>query len=100
MFLQSRPPIANVVKFTILVGTMSETISAAEANRQFSKILRAVEAGESFTVTSHGRPVARIVPAADERARRSAALGALLERLRQQPPLNLPKMTRDEIYDL
>ena len=79
---------------------MSETVSAAEANRQFSRLLRAVEAGESFTITSHGRPIARIVPAADEQARRAAALGALLERLRQQPALHLPKMTRDEIYDL
>jgi len=57
---------------------MSETISAAEANRQFSKLLRAVEAGETITITSHGRPVARLCPVAGtvhdrEHARRVAA---------------------------
>jgi prevent-host-death family protein len=82
---------------------MSETISAAEANRQFSKILRAVEAGESFTVTSHGRAVARICPIGESdqeaQARRRAALTRLLERLRQQPAMNLGKWTRDELYE-
>nr|WP_292230726.1 type II toxin-antitoxin system Phd/YefM family antitoxin [Mesorhizobium sp.] len=38
-------------------------MSAADANRRFSHILRAVREGQSYVVTSHGRPVARIVPA-------------------------------------
>jgi prevent-host-death family protein len=82
---------------------MSETISAAEANRQFSKILRAVEAGESFTVTSHGRPVARICPIGESdqevKARRREALRRLLEHLRQQEPMNLGTWTREELYE-
>jgi prevent-host-death family protein len=91
------------VKITILVSSMSETISAAEANRQFSRILRAVEAGESFTITSHGRPVAHICPVGESdqevQARRSAALTRLLEHLRQQQPMNLGKWTREELYE-
>jgi prevent-host-death family protein len=82
---------------------VSESISAAEANRQFSKILRAVEAGESFTVTSHGRPVARICPIEEDeqqiQARRNAALDRLLEGLKQQPTVNAGKWTRDELYE-
>jgi prevent-host-death family protein len=79
---------------------MSTTVSAAEANRQFSKILRAVEAGETVIVTSHGRPVARICPVDEERAQRRIALQHLLTRLEAQPALGLGKMTRDEIYEL
>lgn len=48
---------------------MTESISAAEANRQFSRLLRGVrEEGATYIVTAHGRPVAKIVPldAADE----------------------------------
>ena len=41
------------------------TISAAEANRQFSSLLRQVSQGETITVLSHGRPVATISPATE-----------------------------------
>lgn len=43
---------------------MDEPVSAAEANRRFSVWLRGVRHGHSSLVTSHGRPVARIVPPA------------------------------------
>ncbi|TIV74086.1 MAG: type II toxin-antitoxin system prevent-host-death family antitoxin, partial [Mesorhizobium sp.] len=36
---------------------MDEAVSAADANRRFSHILRAVREGQSYVVTSHGRPV-------------------------------------------
>eukprot|EP01037_Dinobryon_pediforme_P022129 gene22129-23184_t len=39
-----------------------KTVSAAEANRQFSKLLREVAAGETIEITSHGQPVAKISP--------------------------------------
>ncbi|HEX4295817.1 MAG TPA: type II toxin-antitoxin system prevent-host-death family antitoxin [Rhizomicrobium sp.] len=84
---------------------MNKTISAAEANRQFSRVLREVrEERASYTVTSHGEPVARIVPAnpvrtAEEKSRRDEEWKQLLERLRTQPALNLGKWSRDEAYD-
>jgi len=84
---------------------MNKTISAAEANRQFSRVLREVrEEGASYTVTSHGEPVARIVPAndaetAEKKRQRDEAWKQLLERLRNQPALNLGKWSRDEAYD-
>ena len=56
--------------FAIIVGnittveiSMEEAVSAADANRKFSLILRSVREGHSYVVTSHGRPVARIIPA-------------------------------------
>ena len=80
---------------------MDRDIPATEANRDFSRLLREVQKGESFTVTSHGRPVARIVPVAEaveQAAARREAVARLLDRLRAQPALNLGRTTRDEIY--
>jgi len=60
---------------------MDETISAAAANRQFSRILRGVQEGRSFLVTSHGKPVARIVPCDQVQLAMVAARAELLDRL-------------------
>lgn len=80
-----------------------KTITASEANRNFSKLLGEVERGETVTITSHGTPVARMVPANDEAAeetkRMDAARDRLLARLRSQPARNLGSWTRDELYD-
>lgn len=60
---------------------MARSIPHRELRNNSSEILRAVEAGESFTVTNHGRPVAKLVPIADE-----------------LPPLNFrPALTRGGI---
>jgi len=68
---------------------MPETVSAAEANRQFSRILRAVEAGETFTVTSHGLPVARIALIEPADPTQLAALDRLMSRLRDQASVDV-----------
>jgi prevent-host-death family protein len=73
--------------------------SAAEANRQFSKILREVRGGETVVVTSHGEPVAKIVPADRDLAERDEALARLLTHLDAQPVLDLPRISRDEMHD-
>jgi prevent-host-death family protein len=41
---------------------MEKAVSAADANRRFSKLLRAVREGQSYVVTSHGQAVAKIIP--------------------------------------
>ncbi|MES0203749.1 type II toxin-antitoxin system Phd/YefM family antitoxin [Mesorhizobium australicum] len=43
--------------------SLEKGVSATDANRRFSLLLRGVREGQSYVVTSHGRPVARIVPA-------------------------------------
>jgi prevent-host-death family protein len=78
---------------------MSTSVSAAEANRQFSKILRAVEAGDTITITSHGRPVARLCPVNAPDLFRIAARRRLLAWLAEQPTQDLGKWTRDELYE-
>jgi prevent-host-death family protein len=77
---------------------MKKAISAAEANRRFSHLLREVREGHSFIVTSHGKPVAKITPlakdAASERTRE-----AFFRRLEAQPVRNIGRWTRDELYE-
>lgn len=77
---------------------MKEAISAAEANRNFSRLLRGVREGHSYVVTSHGQPVARIVSASSDRAL-AGAKAVLLSRLENQPVLNIGRWSRDELYE-
>jgi len=74
-------------------------VSAADANRNFSQILQKVRRGRSFVVTSHGKPVARIVPITESDAVASSAWNALLERLGSQPVVDIGRWTRDELYE-
>ena len=78
---------------------MEEAVSAADANRKFSLILRGVRDGHSSVVTSHGRPVARIVPADRRESVVPGARAALLSRLERQPVVNAGRWTRDELYE-
>jgi prevent-host-death family protein len=79
---------------------MEETIPASEANRKFSSLLRAVrEGGATYVVTSHGRPVARIIPFGPSQSERAKSRAAFFERLRSQPVIDIGPWTRDELYD-
>lgn len=76
---------------------MEKAISAAEANRKFSQVLREVKEGHSYVVTSHGKPVARIAPAQEFHSEDAKA--RLLRHLRSQPIRNIGRWTRDELYE-
>lgn len=76
---------------------MEKYVTAAEANRQFSRLLREVREGDTVVITSHGKPVARLSPAPAKGS--EAAKHELLERLRSQPVRNIGPWTRDELYD-
>jgi prevent-host-death family protein len=82
---------------------MDETVSAAEANRAFSRLLRGVRAGRSYLVTAHGRPVARLVPASEGDQVgpevRGAARRVLIERVLEQPATYIGRWSRDELYE-
>jgi prevent-host-death family protein len=78
-----------------------KTVTASEANRQFSAVLRSVAQGERITVTSRGVPVATIEPVRRQRkpARPGAAKRRLLDRLATVTPKGSRRWTRDELYD-
>ncbi len=78
---------------------MDEIVTAAEANREFSRLLRGVREGNSYVVTSHGRPVARLVPVVDDEQAKEEAFQRLMARLRSQPVLNAGRWTREELYE-
>jgi prevent-host-death family protein len=78
------------------------TVPAAEANRQFSKLLRAVREGARVTITSHGEPVAELGPPStetDESERRRQAHEALMAHLTSVKPVVVGPWTREELYD-
>ena len=78
---------------------MQKAVSAAEANRRFSELLRTVKKGGSILVTSHGKPVAKIIPFVEDEAVSEGARSALFARLRAEPPVKIGRWTRDELYD-
>ena len=78
---------------------MDRPVSAADANRSFSQILREVRDGASYVVTAHGKPVARIVPFKQDMEARLKARDALFKRVQAQPAMNLGPWTRDELYE-
>ena len=84
---------------TTLTGVKARGISAADANREFSRVLRDVREGCHYVVTSHGRPVARIVPIGREASIRVAARTELFNRLERERVVKAGRWTRDELYE-
>lgn len=76
---------------------MDRIISASEANQRFSQLLRDVAQGESFTVTSRGRPVARVTPVepADQREK----IKRLIARMREEPIRYSGPWKREDLYE-
>ncbi|MEA3389663.1 type II toxin-antitoxin system Phd/YefM family antitoxin [Sphingobium sp. CCH11-B1] len=75
---------------------MDRQISASDANQHFSEMLRDVAEGESFTVTSRGRPVARVTPV--DRASEVRSLRRLLAFVASLPVRHAGDWSRDDLY--
>ncbi|MDR2212759.1 MAG: type II toxin-antitoxin system prevent-host-death family antitoxin [Pseudomonadales bacterium] len=84
---------------TLFDTAMEHLISAADANRNFSVVLREVREGASYVVTNYGKPVARIVPAGRNAAITSTARELLLRRLATQDVSDVGRWSRDELYE-
>ena len=78
---------------------MDKAVSAADANRRFSELLRTVKKGRSVIVTSHGKPVAKITPVVEDERAAAGARAVLLARLRTERAVTVGRWTRDELYD-
>jgi prevent-host-death family protein len=78
---------------------MDRIVTATEANQRFSELLREVSAGESFTITSRGKPVAEITPPKEKKQASKEELRAMLARMRELPGAISGPWTRDELYD-
>jgi prevent-host-death family protein len=78
---------------------MEKPVSAADANREFSRLLQDVKKGHSYVVTSHGKPVAKIGPVGARSRVAEKARNILLNRLRAEPTIEIGPWTRDELYE-
>lgn len=76
-----------------------KTVTAADANRQFSSVLRDVSGGKVITVISRGKPVATISPAKAADAQRVTARAALLKRLNSEAITGRRNWSRRELYE-
>jgi prevent-host-death family protein len=78
------------------------TVTAAEANRSFSKLLREAANGARVTITSHGRPVAKLIPSEDDeddRAELRRAVDAMKARWAQSEVRVIGPWAREELYE-
>jgi len=76
---------------------MEKPVTAADANRKFSKLLRGVRGGQSYVVTSHGKAVAKIVPTGKNGGVARGTRASLVKRLRSQPVVRTGRWTREEL---
>lgn len=79
---------------------MERSITAREANQNFSRLLREVRDGQTYIVTSHGAPVAKIAPVESFDQVSVAAQKVLFGRLRTQKASTKPATwSREELYE-
>jgi prevent-host-death family protein len=82
---------------------MDKEVALREANQQFARYVRAVEAGQSFVITRRGKPVARLVPVEPGKRvltpEQQAARARALERMQRGWDLGDYKFNRDELHE-
>lgn len=65
---------------------IKKNIGAYEAKTRFSEILRRVSAGEAFTITNRGKPVADLLPSESRiRQKRAEAINNILQMDKPKP---------------
>jgi prevent-host-death family protein len=77
---------------------MEQFISTSEANQNFSALMRKVQQGAKFVVTSRGVPVAEISPVRTK-VTSKADVEAVLEALGKLPRRSLPGWKREDLYE-
>ena len=77
------------------------TVSAREANQQFSRLLGEVAAGEEVVITRRGAPVATLSPYRGRplTPERQAAIARMMARAREGLHLGGIRATRDEMHE-
>ncbi|HYF85381.1 type II toxin-antitoxin system prevent-host-death family antitoxin [Azospirillum sp.] len=80
---------------------MPRTISAADANRQFSKILGQATSGHTVIITKRGQPVAQLAPYDRSATKTNGGLAwsRLFQILEDGMDLGGERFDRDALYD-
>lgn len=76
-----------------------KTITASNANRGFSNLLREVSKGEEIMITSRGTPVAKVISVKSTVLQKNAMKELLLSRLKTQIATGSRNWTRNELYE-
>lgn len=76
---------------------MSQIIGQRELRNDNAEIMRRVEAGESFTVTRNGRPIADLVPHQVGRAVRRPTVRELQAEFRRMTPIDGERWRRERV---
>lgn len=76
-----------------------KTVTAAEANRRFSAVLREVSQGQEMTIVSRGKPVATIGPVKTDSVDRRVGKKNLISRLKKSDISGSRDWTRNELYE-
>ncbi len=95
-FATSPLPFSSEIHY---IPRMETLVSASDANRSFSRLLTEVRHGATYVVTTHGTPVARIVPWTQADEARASAQQVLMAQLEAQPVIDIGSWTRDALYD-
>jgi prevent-host-death family protein len=74
---------------------MGQVIGQRELRNDNAEIMRRVEAGESFTVTRNGRPVAELIPHQADRAVRRRTVGEVQAEFRRMTPVDSARWQRE-----
>lgn len=77
---------------------MERAITASDANQRFSEMLRAVQGGDTFVVTSRGRPVAKVI-SVDEPVGQKQKVLELLDFVRTLPVRHAGDWRREDLYE-
>jgi prevent-host-death family protein len=76
------------------------TVGSYEAKTHLPQLLERVEQGETITITHHGKPVARLVPAASmPRPDVAATIAAMAQFQEQEGPTLGGKITIRDLID-
>ena len=81
---------------------MTKTVTLRDANQQFARCIREVEAGEEFIITRNGRPVARLMPVTKHRvltAQQQAAWERLQEAMEEGWDIGAEPLDRDALHE-
>jgi prevent-host-death family protein len=81
---------------------VSKTVTLRDANQNFAKYVREVQAGEEIVITHRGEPVAKLSPVSGKRVltpEQRAARRRALARMKKGWPLGIGKLDQDSLYD-
>lgn len=78
---------------------MDQEIGQRQLRNDNAEIIRRVAAGESFTVTRNGKPVADLVPHQGSRRPERHALGKVQRTFRRLPRIDTAQWLRDRAED-